>query len=216
MHATIRQFLTFAAVGAFGLVVDVGVFNLLRLTVFSPDAMHEGPVIAKIVSTSLAIGVNWLGNRYWTFGQHRRSKVAREGIEFAVVSVGGMLIGLGCLWVSHYVLGFTSLLADNVSSNVVGLALGTAFRFWLYRVWVFRPRPTTAVHPTPVHTAPAHTVPVQTRPIHTVPVQTRPIQVVSAQTGPVQTRPAMARPARGATSGTAVATGSVQMSRSAD
>jgi putative flippase GtrA len=68
----------------------------------------------------------------------------REGLQFAVVSVGGMLIALGCLWMSHYVLGFTSVLADNVSSNVVGLALGAAFRFWLYRVWVFRGSPVEA------------------------------------------------------------------------
>ena len=40
----------------------------------------------------------------------------------------------------HYLLGFTSLLADNISSNVIGLALGTAFRFSLYRLWVFSPR----------------------------------------------------------------------------
>lgn len=55
-----------------------------------------------------------------------------------------MLIGLTCLWVSHYVLGYTSLLADNISSNVIGLALGTVFRFWLYREWVFRPRRASA------------------------------------------------------------------------
>jgi putative flippase GtrA len=55
------------------------------------------------------------------------------------VSIGGMLIGLACLWVSHYLLGFTSLLADNVATNVLGLALGTAFRFTLYKWWVFAP-----------------------------------------------------------------------------
>ena len=50
-----------------------------------------------------------------------------------------MGIGLLCLWVSHYVLGFTSILADNISGNVIGLALGTAFRFTLYKLWVFAP-----------------------------------------------------------------------------
>jgi hypothetical protein len=48
-----------------------------------------------------------------------------------------MLIALACLWISHHWLGYTSLFADNISSNVVGLALGTAFRFLLYRYWVF-------------------------------------------------------------------------------
>jgi putative flippase GtrA len=49
----------------------------------------------------------------------------------------GLLISLTCLWVSHYVLGFTSVLADNVAANVVGLAAGTAFRFWAYKRFVF-------------------------------------------------------------------------------
>jgi len=46
-------------------------------------------------------------------------------------------ISLGVLWFSHYALGLTSVLADNISANVVGLALGTMFRFWSYRKWVF-------------------------------------------------------------------------------
>lgn len=146
MKALISQLLRFTAVGGIGLVVDVGIFNLLRITVLSPEHLHEGPVLAKVISTSVAIIVNWLGNRYWAFGPHRRPQALREGLEFALVSVGGMLIGIACLWVSHYVLGYTSLLADNVSSNVIGLALGTAFRFWLYRTWVFRPQ--ASVRPT--------------------------------------------------------------------
>lgn len=156
----IRQFLRFATVGGFGLIVDVGLFNLLRLTVLSPEILHEGPVLAKVISTSVAIIVNWLGNRYWTFGPHRRPQALREGVEFAVVSLGGMAIVLGCLWLSHYVLGFTSLLADNISSNVIGLALGTAFRFWLYRIWVFRPTAASRpAHPARQPAVPATSLP---------------------------------------------------------
>ena len=139
MRALFGQFDRFGVVGLVGVVVDVGIFNLLRLTVLAPELIHEGPVIAKIISTSIAIITNWIGNRYWTFGSMRRSHVLREGLEFALVSVGGMGIALLCLWVSHYLLGFTSALADNIATNVVGLALGTAFRFTFYRIWVFRP-----------------------------------------------------------------------------
>ena len=39
--------------------------------------------------------------------------------------------------ISHYLLGLDSALADNISANVVGLVLGTLFRFWSYRKWVF-------------------------------------------------------------------------------
>jgi putative flippase GtrA len=131
------EFIRFGLVGGVGFVVDVGVFNLLTLTVMSPENMHEGPLVAKLISTALAIVVNWLGNRFWTFRERRRHDVVRESLEFFAVSIAGMGIGLACLWFSHYVLGFTSLLADNISANVVGLALGAAFRFVLYRVWVF-------------------------------------------------------------------------------
>ena len=47
------------------------------------------------------------------------------------------LIALTCLFISHYALGFTSRLADNIAANGIGLALGTMFRFWSYRRWVF-------------------------------------------------------------------------------
>lgn len=139
LPALAAQLARFGLVGAVGLVVDVGVFNLLRLTVLSPETLHEGPVLAKVASTSLAIVANWLGNRYWTFHRKQRAHPVGEGLRFALVSVAAMVIPLSCLWVSHYALGFTSLLADNISTNAVGLALGMVFRFWLYRAWVFAP-----------------------------------------------------------------------------
>jgi len=155
MRGLLAQFGRFGVVGLGGLVIDLGVFNLLRLTVLSPDEMHEGPVVAKIISTSLAIIANWLGNRYWTFGKRRRPHWLLEAVEFGLVSVGGLLIALGCLWVSHYALGLTSVLADNVSTNVVGLALGTAFRFTFYRFWVFGEHRSGAGSHEPADSAPA-------------------------------------------------------------
>ncbi|HEY6799050.1 MAG TPA: GtrA family protein [Agromyces sp.] len=139
MRKLIAQFARFGVVGLVGLVIDFGVFNLLRVTVFAPENLHEGPVLAKVISTGLAILANWIGNRFWTFREHRGRQLWREFAEFLVVSLGGMSIGLLCLWVSHYLLGFTSILADNISGNVIGLALGTAFRFTFYKLWVFAP-----------------------------------------------------------------------------
>jgi len=61
----------------------------------------------------------------------------RELAGFVVVNVGGLVIGVGCLAFSHYLLGLTSPLADNISANAVGLGLGTAFRYFFYRRLVF-------------------------------------------------------------------------------
>ncbi|MER3387455.1 MAG: GtrA family protein [Microcella pacifica] len=140
MPILVGQLARFGAVGIVGLIVDIALFNLLRLTVLSPELIAEGPVIAKVISTSVAIAVNWIGSRYWSFRLERRRPAMRESFEFALVSVGGLLIAVGCLVVSRYVLGYTSLLADNIASNVIGLALGSAFRFVLYRTWVFDPQ----------------------------------------------------------------------------
>jgi putative flippase GtrA len=139
MRTLVSQFARFGVVGGVGFLIDLAVFNLLINTFLSTESLHEGPLVAKVISTSLAIVFNWMGNRHWTFRAHRGRQLLREGVEFGIVSVGGMLIGLACLFVSHYLLGFDSKLADNISSNVIGLGLGTLFRFTLYRVWVFAP-----------------------------------------------------------------------------
>jgi len=54
-----------------------------------------------------------------------------------LVNIGGMLIALACLAFSRYGLGLRSQFADNISANIVGLALGTAFRYIMYRYVVF-------------------------------------------------------------------------------
>jgi putative flippase GtrA len=144
-----RQLVQFALVGGVGFVVDTAVFNLLRFTVFDPSRIHEGPLLAKTVSTIVAIAVNWIGNRYWTFGPHRSTRGGMEALEFLAVSILGMLVGLGCLWVSHYALGLDSPLADNISANVIGLLLGSAVRFALYRHWVYHPARSNRVSAAP-------------------------------------------------------------------
>ncbi|RZS67936.1 putative flippase GtrA [Agromyces ramosus] len=136
-HGLLAYAVKFGVVGLIGLVIDVALFNLLRLGVFGEGHWAQSALGAKTISTSVAIVFNWLGNRYWTFRRHRRRNYVREFMEYLIVSLGGMLIALACLWVSHHWLGLTSIVADNVATNVVGLALGTAFRFLLYRYWVY-------------------------------------------------------------------------------
>lgn len=133
----IRYALKFGVIGLAGYVIDVAIFNLLRLGILANGTFLQGPLAAKVVSVSIATLASWFGNRYWTFREHRRKNYLLELLEFTGVAVGGLAIGLLCLWISHYVLGFQSLIADNISTNVIGLVLGTSFRFILYRFWVY-------------------------------------------------------------------------------
>lgn len=139
MRGLISQLARFGAVGAVGFVVDVSLFNLLRSTLFEPSHVEGGAIWAKVVSTAVAIVVNWIGNRYWTFRREVRRHPLSEAVEFFAVSLVGLGIQVGCLWLAHYVLGFTSQLDDNISGNFIGLGIATIFRFALYRLWVFSP-----------------------------------------------------------------------------
>lgn len=139
MARLLRQFASFLAVGGIGFVVDVSLFNLLRATVLDPAQVAGGAIAAKTLSTLAAIAVNWVGNRFVTFRSQRRSGIRREALAFLVASLLGSSMSLLSLAVSHYLLGFTSAVADNISANLVGMALGTALRFLLYRTWVFAP-----------------------------------------------------------------------------
>lgn len=136
-HGLIAYALKFGVVGLAGYAIDVGVFNILRFSGVADDVWAGTPVGAKVVSVTLATVATWFGNRYWTFRDRRRDNYWLELAEFSLVALGGMGIAVACLYVSHYVLGFQTPLADNISANVVGLVLATTFRFLMYRFWVF-------------------------------------------------------------------------------
>jgi putative flippase GtrA len=127
----------FGIVGLAGYAIDVGIFNALRLGFLGNDHFFQDPIGAKIASVTIATLATWFGNRYWTFRENRRKNFMLELLEFCAIALVGMGISLLCLYVSHYVMGYTSLLADNISTNVVGLILATAFRFLMYRFWVY-------------------------------------------------------------------------------
>jgi putative flippase GtrA len=135
----------FGTVGAFGVLVNVVVFNLC-----GQGAGFE-PLVAGVIATSAAICANYLGNRYWTYRHRDKNRMRREASLFLLFSCVGMVLENGALALSHYGLGFTSPLADNLAKNVIGLGIGSLFRFWSYRTWVFRaarqgarPEPATA------------------------------------------------------------------------
>ena len=135
-----REFMAFVVVGGFGYLVDVGVFNLLRYA-GDPGVLEHKPLTAKAISVAVATIVTYAGNRHWTWRHRAWSSTHREFAVFVLLNAVGMAIALACLAMSHYAFGLTSPLADNLSANGVGLALGTAFRFWAYPRWVFRATP---------------------------------------------------------------------------
>ncbi|MET7478496.1 GtrA family protein [Streptomyces sp. NPDC005648] len=129
-----REIAKFGAVGALGTVVNFGVSNLLwHLT--SLQAVR-----ANVIATIVAIGVNYLGFRYFTYRDRDKSARTKELTLFLAFSAVGLVIENGVLYAAIYGFGWDSSIERNVF-KVVGIGLGTLFRFWSYRSWVFKTLP---------------------------------------------------------------------------
>jgi putative flippase GtrA len=136
---------SFGSIGAIAFVIDVGVFNLLRtwtvLGLLDEPLLGSSPLAAKFVSVVVSTLFAYFGNRYITY----RHRLDHEGAHPAPVQLTAFVltnaVTLGVswlvLWFTHYVLGMTSALADNISGNVVGTGIGTVLRFFAYRYLVF-------------------------------------------------------------------------------
>ncbi|SOC52505.1 GtrA family protein [Ornithinimicrobium cerasi] len=136
----VRELAKFGTVGAVAFVVDLVLYNVLVFGVpgLGDGVLHDHPLTGKVVATSTATVVSWLGNRLWTFRHRLSEPMAHEFGLFVLFNAVGLAIALACLAFSRYVLGLDSQLADNISGNGIGLVLGTLFRFWAYRTFVFR------------------------------------------------------------------------------
>lgn len=128
---------SFTIVGSAAFIVDLGLFNLLSA---GPGL---SPVAAKVLSVAAATAISWAGSRHLTFKELNGRSIRKETTLFALTNVVGLGLTAGCLYVSHYLLGLTSILADNVSGNIFGVLLGNVFRYFSYRYIVFRPGPAT-------------------------------------------------------------------------
>ena len=131
----VRELSKFGVVGGTAFAVDLIIFNVLL-------QMGSESLLAKTCSTVVATTLAFLGNRFWTWRHRDHRHMARQYTIFFALNAVGLGIGLSCLAISHYGLGsiwpwFTTPLADNISGQLVGTALGTLFRFWSYRRFVF-------------------------------------------------------------------------------
>ena len=132
-----HEFGKFFSVGALGYVVGVGGFNFLVHLDNAPLASK--PLTASLISGVASILVAYFGNRHWTWKDRQRTGAKREITLFFVINGITLIFGVICLAISRYVQNLDSALADNISANVIGVGIGTLFRFWSYRTIVFKP-----------------------------------------------------------------------------
>lgn len=144
-----RELAKFLVVGGTSYVVDVGLFSLLSHTVLA-----EKVVTAKAISVVIATIFSYILNREWSFNSRGGRERHHEAMLFFVVNGIALALNLVPLAISQYVFGISSgnysaltvTIANFVAANVIGTALGMAFRFWAYRKFVF-PEELTPSHP---------------------------------------------------------------------
>ena len=131
LYARFRQLIhegfKFLVIGAVGFIVTFGVANALH-----PVGKYKAITIATILATA----ITYLGNRYWTF-RHREGKgTTRDSIMFFVLNGVGLLIYYACIGLIDLA-GLGHSVAWYNVALVVGTGLGTLFRFWSYRRWIW-------------------------------------------------------------------------------
>ncbi|MFF4837823.1 GtrA family protein [Streptomyces sp. NPDC001315] len=129
-----REVAKFGAVGGAGLLVNLGVFNLVR-------HVTDLPVVrASVIATVVAIVFNYIGFRYFTYRDRDKGGRTKELTLFLLFSVVGLVIENGVLYAATYGFGWDSPLQSNVF-KFFGIGVATLFRFWSYRSWVFKALP---------------------------------------------------------------------------
>jgi putative flippase GtrA len=137
------RFLKFAFVGTVGAVVDFGMMNLLRNFLSFPL------VLAGTISFIAAILNNFIWNRYWTYPDSRSKPIARQLIEFSLVSVTGLVIRIPILllvepivqrlvgWFPYQIPFFTP---ENLSANLtlaIAVVVVLFWNFFVNRYWTY-------------------------------------------------------------------------------
>ncbi len=133
-----REVAKFGAVGFVAFVIDIGGFNLL---VGGP--MSGKVTSAKLISGMVSTAFAWLGNRFWTFRHRRNRPIHHEVLLFFLVNGIALAISAGWVAFAHYVLHARGTLALNFAA-FIGIGIGTLFRFWTYRRFVFVNEPDIA------------------------------------------------------------------------
>ncbi|MDF5758186.1 GtrA family protein [Spongiactinospora sp. TRM90649] len=126
-----REIASFGAVGGVAFVLNMAVTNLLWAA-WGDWGTLTAPVLATVVTTTFA----YFANRHWTWRGMGRQGLAREYFVFFTLNGIGLLLELLFVGFARYTLDTDDQLLLNLA-KLCGVALGTVFRFWSYKKWIF-------------------------------------------------------------------------------
>lgn len=127
------RFLKFAAVGAFGMVVDLSVLTLSRewLRLSLPLSVGLGFTVAVIS--------NFTWNRLWTFPESRQRPIGNQLLQFVVVNVIGLGINELVVLGLHPV--FATALPDPpayMAAKIIAIGIVLFWNYFVNRKWTYK------------------------------------------------------------------------------
>ncbi|HSV66621.1 MAG TPA: GtrA family protein [Mycobacteriales bacterium] len=129
-HILLKELSAFGVVGAVNFALQTGLFNGLHF------GLRIGPMTSYLLAAAVSTTSAYFMNRHWSFSHRARTGLAREYSLFFGLNGIAVVMGLFVLGMTRYGFGLTDKLSLNVA-NVVGIGIGTIFRFWSYKRWVF-------------------------------------------------------------------------------
>jgi putative flippase GtrA len=127
----IHEIAKFGVIGAAAFVLTTVLSNLFHFEA------NLGPLTSFGLATIAAAVLSYFANRHWTWRGRDKTGLRRELPLFLALSVVGLGISELPLGISKYLMGLDSPLSYNISSTIIGTGLGTVWRFWSFRRWVF-------------------------------------------------------------------------------
>jgi putative flippase GtrA len=131
----LKELTAFGFIGAIAFAIDLGVFAWLQ---------DHGALKANAASTLLSTTFAYIGNRYLSFSHRARTGVARETSFFFGINLISLAFSELAIALFVYPLGYGHGSSTVFIVKVATIGVGTVFRFWAYKRFVF-------LHPDRVH-----------------------------------------------------------------
>ncbi|WP_053665217.1 GtrA family protein [Streptomyces sp. MMG1121] len=126
----VLEVVKFGIVGGSGVLVNFAVFNLLL------HGLGWQAMTATVLASCIAMSANYAGFRYFAY-RDRASRTRRQIALFFVFSGLGVVMEIGLFWIGYHGLGLHSVIESNLA-KALSIVIASAFRFVVYRTWVFQ------------------------------------------------------------------------------
>ena len=113
MKKLIAQFMKFGVVGVIAFVIDYG------LLAFCTEILHINYLVSATIGFTVSVVFNYFASMRYVFTHKEGMSKRREFIIFVILSVIGLGINNGCMWLGVEILGWHYLIVKIGATAIV-------------------------------------------------------------------------------------------------